>query len=161
MSFDRNRKSFSTLKIDYQFFIWWWDVIHVSLHWLIASYTEFNDTWNQHLAGFCKTVDSQYIAPPLTSYQRPISALHGGKKSTSPDPVFCIIVWFCVDLDVTAYAHSKHAPWYAPLCAMHHTVMIRMYAWLGWCVRFAWRQCADTEGNHMVDTMGYIDRCRP
>ena len=26
-----------------------------------------------------------------------------------------------------------------------HTVMIRMYVWLGWCVSFAWQRCADTE----------------
>ena len=32
-----------------------------------------------------------------------ISALHGGKKLTSPDPVYCITVWFCVDLDNTEY----------------------------------------------------------
>ena len=69
------------------------------------------------------TVDSQFIAPPVTSLERPISALHGAKKSTSPNPGYCITVWFCVDLDITAYqtacAHSKRAPWYALLCAMH------------------------------------------
>ena len=43
------------------------------------------------------------------------------KKSTSPDPGYCITVWFYVDLDITtyqtAYAHSKHA--YVLLCTMH------------------------------------------
>ena len=36
-----------------------------------------------------------------------------------------------------------------------------MHAWLGHCVRFAWQQCADTEGKRVVNAMGYIDRCRP
>ena len=26
------------------------------------------------------------------------------------------------------------------------------------CMRFAWRQCADTEGKRVVNAMGYIDR---
>ena len=41
------------------------------------------------------------------------------------------------------------------------TVMIRTYAWLGRCGRFAWRQYADTEGKRVVNAMGYIDQCRP
>ena len=89
-------------------------------------------------------------------------ALHGGKELISPDPVHCITVWFCVDLDITAYqtayAHSIGMRYYA-----RHTltVMIRMYVWLGRCVSFAWWQCAHTEGKGVLKAVGYSDQYRP
>ena len=114
------------------------------------------------------TVHLQFIAPPVTSSERPNSALHGGKKSRSSIPHNCMILcrpeahfielvihwllpwqqcfianqnqechfichwmtnchrWQVLwngppDINVyqTVYVHSKRAPWYALLCAMH------------------------------------------
>ena len=42
-----------------------------------------------------------------------------------------------------------------------HTVMIRMYAWPGRCVRFAWWQCADTEGETCGKCNGMLSDVDP
>ena len=108
------------------------------------------------------TVNSQFIAPPVTSTERSISVLHGGKKSTSPDPVCCIL-WVCVDQDITAYQTAHMCTQSVRLGTRYdaqgtHALMISMYAWIGLCVRFPWQQCADTVGKRVVNyAMGYIN----
>ena len=56
------------------------------------------------------TVDSRFIVPAVTSYERPISSPHCimGKSPTASDPGYCITVWVCVDLDITYCVSRLH-----------------------------------------------------
>ena len=93
------------------------------------------------------TVDWQCIAPTVTSWERPISGLHGGGKVLSSNPVYCISVWFCIDLDIIAYQTAyalKACTVVCAICAMHpHSNDQHVCTLLRQCVCFAWRKYAD------------------